>query len=151
MKPMSIGSFFDTLGQSQKVYSRLLEPVCRKWNLTRNELDVLLFLYNNPQYDRAADIVTHRGMAKSHVSLSVANLADREFLQRRCSPDDRRTVHLSLTEQGQSVATEGREAQNVFFQHLYAGIPSEELEAWAASTEKIRNNIDNISKTLTNP
>lgn len=151
MKPMSIGNYFDILSKSQKVYSRRLEPVCRTWNLSRSELDVLLFLYNNPEYDRAADIVTHRGMAKSHVSLSVANLADRGLLQRRCSPTDRRTVHLSLTEQGRAVAAEGRAAQKTFFQELYQGISEEELRLWNKTSEKVCENIENISKTLTNP
>ena len=60
-------NYFDTMARAQKGYARLLEPICKKWDLTRNELDVMLFLANNPDYDRAADIVTNRGLAKSHV------------------------------------------------------------------------------------
>ena len=50
-------AFFETALRAQKSYSRLMEPVCKKWNLTHNELDVLLFLANNPERNRAADIV----------------------------------------------------------------------------------------------
>lgn len=50
-------AFFETALRAQKSYSRLMEPVCKKWNLTHNELDVLLFLANNPEQNRAADIV----------------------------------------------------------------------------------------------
>lgn len=151
MQPFAISHFFDTLGQAQKVYSRQLEPVCRKWELTRSELDVLLFLHNNPQYDRAADIVSHRGMAKSHVSLSVANLADLGLLQRHWSPHDRRTAHLFLTDQGSRIATEAREAQKAFFRQLYQGIAPEELTLWESIIEKICDNLENLDKTLTNP
>ena len=35
---------FDIISQSQKVYGKKMEPVCQKWKVTRNELDVLLFL-----------------------------------------------------------------------------------------------------------
>ena len=42
-------AFFETALRAQKSYSRLMEPVCKKWNLTHNELDVLLFLANNPE------------------------------------------------------------------------------------------------------
>ena len=37
-------AFFETALRAQKSYSRLMEPVCKKWDLTHNELDVLLFL-----------------------------------------------------------------------------------------------------------
>ena len=32
-------AFFETALRAQKSYSRLMEPVCKKWNLTHNELD----------------------------------------------------------------------------------------------------------------
>ena len=150
MHPVQIGNYFDILSQSQKAYSKQLEPVCKKWNLTRSEVDVLLFLYNNPGYDRAADIVTHRGMAKSHVSMSVANLADRELLIRRYSPVDRRTAHLILMPAGEEIAAEAREAQKQFFHQLYDGIPEEELALWERITQKVFENIENLDKTLTN-
>ena len=70
-------NYFDTMARAQKGYARLLEPICKKWELTRNELDVMLFLANNPDYDRAVDIVNHRGLAKSHVSMSVTSLENR--------------------------------------------------------------------------
>lgn len=149
MHPVQIGSYFDILSQSQKAYSKQLEPVCKKWDLTRSEVDVLLFLYNNPGYDRAADIVTRRGMAKSHVSLSVANLADREFLFRRYSPEDRRTAHLSLSLAGEEIAAEAREAQKQFFHQLYDGITEQELALWEKITKKVFENIENLNKTPT--
>ena len=146
MQPISMAGYFDTMSQSQKLYNRHLEPVCRKWDMTRNELDVLLFLYNNPEYDRAADVVAHRGMAKSHVSLSVTNLENRGMLQRVFSPQDRRTAHLKLTDAGILVASEGREAQKAFFLRLYEGIAPEEMALWREITEKVRDNIRNFEK-----
>lgn len=147
MHPIRIAAYFDILSQSQKAYSRQLEPVCRKWDLTRSEVDVLLFLYNNPEYDRAADIVSRRGMTKSHVSMSVASLADRNLLQRSTAPEDRRTVRLGLTEEGRAVAAEAREAQQYFFDQLYQGISEKELEIWEKITETVFENIETLNKT----
>ena len=146
MHPIRIAAFFDILSQSQKAYSRQLEPVCKKWDLTRSEVDVLLFLYNNPEYDRAADIVTHRGMTKSHVSMSVAELADRGLLERRTSSDDRRTTHLLLTKEGLAIAADAREAQQGFFDMLYEGVSPEELVLWENITQKVFENIGNLNK-----
>lgn len=146
MHPMRIAMYFDILSQSQKAYSRQLEPVCKKWDLTRSEVDVLLFLYNNPLYDRAADIVTRRGMTKSHVSMSVASLADKGLLERQSAAEDRRAAHLRLLEPGLVIAAEARKAQQQFFDMLYEGVTPEELDLWADITEKVYHNIENIGK-----
>ena len=146
MHPGSISGYFDILGKCKKVYGACLEPLCQKWDLTRSEVDVLLFLYNNPEYDRAADIVSRRGMAKSHVSMSVVTLEQRGLLERVFSCSDRRTAHLKLTENGQSIAAEGRELQNRFFAQLYQNVSEEELRLWEKISEQIRSNVDTIEK-----
>ena len=107
---------------------------------------MLLFLNNNPQYTRAADIVAHRGMTKSHVSLSVANLEHRKFLERQFSAADRRTANLILTPQGRQAAAEGKLSQQHFFGELYQGVTEEEFRLWEAVTEKIRANIEKLNK-----
>ena len=149
MKVSTSVNYFNTLGMAKKSYNMILAPICSKWEITRNELDVLLFLQNNPQYDRATDIVTYRGIAKSHVSMSVANLESRGFLVRRYDETDRRTAHLVLTEQGYDIAGEARKYQTQFFSALYQGITEEEFILWGRVTEKVCNNIHNLEKILT--
>lgn len=146
MQFVQISRYIDILSKSQKVYSRQLEPVCRQWGLTRNEVDVLLFLYNNPAYDRAADIVTRRGMTKSHVSLSVASLAQKGLLERRYTPEDRRTVHLKLLDNGAKIAAEAQQAQEQFFRQLYRGVSPEDLEVFNSITKIVIQNIEDLSK-----
>ena len=140
--------YFDSVHMVSKSYTKLMIPICEKWELTRNEVDVLLFLYNNPKYKRAADIVAHRGIAKSHVSLSVANLEKRGFLLRQFPPADRRTFHLVLTDQGLSVAQEARELQEQFLESLYAGVTETEFAVWQGIAEKIQKNIQELDKSL---
>ena len=136
--------YFESTASVKKSYFRLLEPVCQQWNLTRNELDVMLFLYNNPEYTRAADIVSHRGIAKSHVSLGVASLEEKGLLLRRFSEQDRRTAHLELQDQGRVIAAQAREKQIQYFSALYQGISPEEFEIWRNITQKVRDNIKNL-------
>ncbi len=148
MEPMQVSAYFDIFAQSQKAYGKHLEPVCKKFDLTRSEMDVLLFLYNNPQFDRAADIVTRRGMTKSHVSMSVASLAERGLLTREEAAEDRRTVRLRLLEAGNRIAAEAREAQLQFFGQLYEGLSQQELEIWQRITQKVSANIETLNKTI---
>ena len=137
-------NYFDVTAVAKKHYAKLLEPVCKEWNLTRNELDILLFLYNNPEYDRAADIVSHRGIAKSHVSMSVASLEEKGLLLRRFDENDRRTAHLELTDAGRVIAAQAKEKQVQFFSLLFQGISKEEFDLWKKIHHQIHKNIENF-------
>lgn len=143
--------YFDLMNKAKKIYARWMEPICKQRGLTQNELDVLLFLYNNPSLNRAADIVACRGIAKSHVSLSVANLERRKLLLRCFEPTDRRTAHLKLTEQGNTIAQEGHDIQLRFFSQVNKGVTEAEFDVWRKVTQKVCENVKNLDETLINP
>lgn len=147
---MELSNYFDAMGKAKKEYSRCLDPVCRRFQLTQNELAVLLFLHNNPGRDRAADIVSCRGIAKSHVSLAVSHLEKRGILSRQFDPSDRRACHLVLTQAGEDIAREGHTRQRQFFEALYAGISPEEREQMRVVSLKIMDNIAAFDKENTN-
>ena len=140
-------SYFDAVSSVKKSYSKMLDPICQQWNLTRNELDIILFLYNNPVYTRSVDIVSHRGIAKSHVSLGVSSLEEKGLLTRRYSEQDRRTAHLELLEPGLHIAAAAREKQLQYFEALYRGISPEEFEVWKNIAKKVWDNIQNLEIT----
>lgn len=141
-------NYFDTMARAQKGYGRLMEPICKKWDLTRNELDVLLFLANNPEYDRAVDIVNNRGLSKSHVSLSITNLEKRGLLTREEDPADRRTVHLKLSESSREITESGRMAQKRFFTYLHQGVTQEQVDMMVEFARRVSENIKNIEEVI---
>ena len=140
--------YFDTMARAQKGYARLLEPICKKWELTRKELDVMLFLANNPDYDRAVDIVTNRGLAKSHVSMSVSSLEERGLLERIPDPADRRTIHLKLTEKSREITDVACRRQKQFLAYLHQGVTEEQLEMMRLFAERVFENIQNIEDVI---
>ena len=140
---LSMG-YMDSTQRSKKIYGAMLEPLCRRYDLTRNELDILLFLANNPGCDRAADIVSVRRIAKSHVSLSVGNLEKRQLLIREYEEGDRRAAHLKLTEAALPMVREGQHLQKEFFTRMFEGLTRQELEQWGEVLTKICRNIDSI-------
>ena len=135
-------NYLDSNQQSKKIYASMLEPICREYGLTRNELDILLFLANNPGFDRAADIVSIRKIAKSHVSLSVNALQTRNLILRQSEAGDRRSAHLKLTENAQPIVQAGQRVQKQFFEQLFEGLSRQELEQWARIQMKICRNIE---------
>lgn len=123
------------------LYSNCMEPVCKQHGIARTELDILLFLANNPQYDTAASIVEIRRLAKSHVSTSLKALERRGFLQKQYLPGNRKTVHLSLCPPSSSVISDGRQAQERFFHIMCDGLTAQEIEVMQRCFSRIHTNI----------
>ena len=144
---LSMG-YMDSTQRSKKIYGAMLEPLCRRYDLTRNELDILLFLANNPDFDRAVDIVNNRGLAKSHVSMSVTSLENRGLLERIPDPLDRRTVHLKLTEQAKEITDWGCRVQKQFMDYLHQGVTEEQLALMRLFAERVHENIRNIEEVI---
>jgi len=147
MRPSALSlNYLDSIQQSRKLYDIVLEPVCRQFDLTRNELDILLFLANNPGFDRATDIVAIRKIAKSHVSLSVGNLEKRGLLVRAFEEGDRRAAHLKLTDAAHPIVRAGQHLQKQFFTRMFSGLSKKELEQWGNVLEKICRNIEEMEE-----
>lgn len=125
----------------KSLYARILAPVYQKYQLTYMELSVLLFLANNPDFDTAAQIVKYRQLTKSHVSISLKTLQQRGLLVGEQRPDDRRTVHLKLTDAADPIIDDGRKAQQTFLQQMLAGFTPEEIQLYQEFQARIHHNL----------
>ena len=82
----------------ERKYAKYRKKVMVRYDLSAAEVDVLLFLANNSQFDLAVDIVRVRKMQKSHVSLAVNKLCEKGYIQKETDAADRKKVHLKLEE-----------------------------------------------------
>ena len=131
----------DHYASGEYLYEQTTLPVCQKYELTRMEFTVLMFLANNPQFDTAAQIVKYRRLTKSHVSLAVRALLERKLLIGVDGVEDRRTIHLSLTEDAQEIVDDGREMQKKFYDAVFSGFSMEELVTIGEYITRIDKNI----------
>ena len=129
-------------------YAAAMQPLCRREGLAPNGVDILLFLANNPERNRAADIVRGRGMSKGHVSLSLRSLEDRGLVACRADGSDRRAVHLALTDGAGEIAEDGRAVQREFIRRLREGITPEESAVILSVTRKMGDNIRAMEQEL---
>lgn len=118
--------FLDTIASIKKLYTISLEPICKQYNLTRMELDILLFLANNPQYDSAKDIIERRKLTKSHVSTSIKSLVKKNYLKLTYLPNNKKTVHLKLLNTTNEIIEAGQLAQKNFFAIILKDLTKEE-------------------------
>lgn len=110
------------------LYGKCVETVCDKHQITRMELDILLFLANNPLFDTAADMVEIRCLSKSQVSASVKLLEQKGLLQKEYREGNRKTAHLVIRPKAAGLIADGKAAQETFLSILCRGIPEEDLE-----------------------
>ncbi len=132
--------FLDTIASLKKLYAVSLEPICKQYSLTRMELDILLFLANNPQYDSAKDIIERRRLAKSHVSTSINSLIKKNYLESKYLPDNKKTVHLKLLNSTNEVIEAGQLVQKNFFETILKDLSKNEKQIIIDVFSKILKN-----------
>ena len=137
---------WDGLSLFKKIYDQSLEPVCKKYQLTRMELDILLFLANNPGYDTAKDIIERRRLTKSHVSMSLKDLERRDLGLKEYFPGNQKTAHLKMSSASIQMVAEGQQAQKKFFQTVFRDFNPEDVSRMEDYFERMRKNMQNALK-----
>ncbi|MDE6847120.1 MAG: MarR family transcriptional regulator [Lachnospiraceae bacterium] len=128
------------------LYSNCVSNVCRKHDITRIELDILLFLANNPSYDTATDIVEIRYLAKSQVSAAIRHMETCGYLTKEYAEDNRKTAHLHICDSAADIVSDGQNAQRRFFEIMMEGIPQEEIDSMRRCMDRISANINQYLK-----
>lgn len=91
-------------------------------------------------------MVIYRGLSKSQVSQAVEILYRRGILTRSADTQDRRVVHLAITEQGMPLAKEAQRQQALCGQRLLAGLTSPERREFLRLLEKVFENTDALTE-----
>ena len=73
--------FFEHCERMIDFYNRTVNKVAMKHDITFMEFTVLMFLSNNPEYDTASEIVKYRHLSKSHVSMSLKTLLQKNMIE----------------------------------------------------------------------
>jgi MarR family transcriptional regulator for hemolysin len=124
----------------KRLYEKQFEEICRRYQITQNEADIIAFLANNPDFDTARDIVEMRMIAKSYISKSVENLIKKGFLVRISDKEDRRIIHLQLTNSSIPIIDDARLKQKEFVETLFVGMDAYEIETFESLLTKIFDN-----------
>ena len=99
----------------------------REYNFTPNEVDVLLSLAEEPEYDTVSGISRRREISRSLVCRSVEDLAKRGYLIQEPDPVDHRYIHLKLSEKAAPAVQKLNEEQARLNQSFLKDIPETEL------------------------
>lgn len=136
--------FWDEHKTITRYYEMKVSGVCEKYQLRQLEYDILMFIYNNPEYNTAADIVRIRKSTKSHVSISLKVLEDRGFIERRVDKDNKKHVTINLLQLANEVIEDGKWAQKEFAQDMFEGLSEEEIKVFMNIFQKVYENAERM-------
>lgn len=127
-------------------YESLSKSICEKYNLTKMEYDILMFLYNNPQFNTAADIVKVRKSTKSHVSIALKDLEKKGMIERRQNPNNKKIIEIFLLGKAKKISDEGMNLQKRLMHNLLDGFSDDEKKMCKIMFDKIAANAESYLK-----
>lgn len=141
MNNSEITKFLKTQKVIADSYSAAIESAAKRSGITRQEADVLVFFFNNPEYTLASDAVKLRGYSKAYASKAIEQLLVSGLIEISCDEEDRRMQRIKITGKGGIIAKSVSMAQQKFYERFVSDLTPEE--------RFILNNIfDKIYNTL---
>ena len=134
--------FWDQYKTITLYYEMLTAPTCDKYNLKKMEYDILMFLYHNPEYNTAADIVRIRKSTKSHVSTALKVLEDRGYITKKINKNNKKRVELFLEDSANEIVKEGLNVQNQFAHDMLQDLTQDEIKVCKKIFKKICRNAE---------
>ena len=125
-----------------RLYNLALRDFGRANGLSQTEMDVLLFLHNNPDCNTARDMVHLRGLAKSNVSTALDSLRTRGLVESRPEENNRRVNRLFLLPAAAPLIEGLSRRQAQFFHALQQGLTPVQQAQADAYFAILQRNID---------
>ena len=138
--------YFIHFARVNKVYRKLCYQSVEEYHFTPNEIEVMMFLSNNPGMDSASDIAYYKNISKGLGAKSVESLYNKGFIKTEKDTKDRRLIHLILTEQSADVVKRLQSCKKEFIRQLQEGVTEEDLAAMDRATAIMNKNLDEMVK-----
>lgn len=138
--------YFIHFAKVNKVYRKICYQSVEEYHFTPNEIEVMMFLSNNPGMDSASDIAFYKNISKGLVAKSVESLYNKGFIVTEKDKKDRRLIHLILTEQSNDVVMRLKNCKKEFVKQLQEGVTDEDLAAMDRATAIMNQNLDGMLK-----
>ncbi len=123
-------------------YDRTLQKCSEATGLTKQEVDILLFLEQQHLESRACDIVRRRGLSKAYVSKALSSLLEKGLIKAEICDNDHRYQHIILMPSSNKVLAYMKKQKEKTLQRLTQGISKEDIEIFMKVVEQMALNIE---------
>ena len=142
----SVEEMLKQYAQIRKAYAKHLCNAMKHENFSPSEIDILIFLSNNPSIHTSKELTLYLGISKSLVCRSVESLLQRGLLTTKEDTKDRRIQRLNITDQAYPVIREIKQCQKIFTDYVMKDISEEEMERLEQTMKKINQNWERVMK-----
>jgi len=145
-KDKIISEFQKLVKRCSFLFASQIEPLAEEYGLSFPESQTLMFFYDNPEFDCAAEMVKMKGVSKGFASNMVSALASKDLIEIQRDEIDRRVQHIILTEKAMSVVEKIHCARLSFLNEMLSGVTEEEFAFAECTFAKVMANAENIAK-----
>lgn len=129
--------------QFQKLYNRKIEALRESYHLCKIDIDILYFLHKSGEHNTPKDISNLNLFNKGHISQSICRLSKQNLIQTIPDQEDRRCIHLVLTEQAVSIIERIIRLRQNMYDVILQGVTQEERQMLRTVSGKVHENIRN--------
>ena len=143
MNNREITKFLKTQKAIADSYYAAIESAAKRSGITKQEADVLVFFFNNPDYTLASDAVKMRGFSKAYASKAIEQLLENGLIEISCDGEDRRMQRIKITGKGGIIAKSVSMGQQKYYESLIKELTPEERFILNNIFDKIYNTLEN--------
>ena len=138
--------FIETIYGAKGLYQELLSPICKKYDLTDNEIMILLYIADEKTADTAKEIISSLKMKKSVVSMSIKDLEERKLVHSSYSESNHKIQHLEVDEKALEIVSEAKKIQDDYYDMITKGFSKVDKTLFKKLLSKVNKNIRGQSK-----
>lgn len=128
-------------GGFRKLFDKEFDAVRKKYHLCRIDLQIITYLDQAGEQNTSKNIVDMGFFTKGHVSQSLTRLHRMGLVDMEQDQQDRRQIHLFLTEQARVIATEVIHVRQQISEIVFKNVTEEERQMLTQIAAKIIENI----------
>ena len=132
---------FFMLMQTSKAIHERIKMEMMKHNLSITEFSVLEVLYYKGKQN-IHQIAQRVLISSGSMTYVIDKLEKKGFLERSACPDDRRAIHVSLTDKGNEWMDKVMPEHQELIDDMFRSLNAEESEALVQLLEKVRKNFE---------
>lgn len=125
----------------REAYSNYLSLAFEDGSFSPNEINILIFLYNNPNINTSKELTLTLGVSKGLISRSVESLISKGLLIKEKDVDDRRSELLKLSEKAKPLIVRMEKSKDAFAQSVIKDIDVKDLAVYQKVQQQIDQNL----------
>lgn len=134
--------------KAKKLYKKCIEKDLKKYKLTQNEIEIVMYLTRNLKQNTAKDLVEYLGLSKGMISRTVEQLISKGILEIEKDKQDKRIGRLKISETFVDIIDDLEKSRVKFLIGLTSNIEKDKLEVFADVLEGMIGNLKDLEKEI---